>query len=91
MLGSDALIFQDYERPVIVTGYDPEGPTKTAKTVSGAVAYDDPEDESTKILIINQAILIPSIKHNLLCPMQLRLNDIIVNETPKFLCEAPTD
>jgi hypothetical protein len=42
VLGCDALILLDYNRPVIVEGYDPSLGTKTYTTVSGVLAYDDP-------------------------------------------------
>ena len=86
VLGKNSLIFQDFGRTVSVTGYDPEGPVNSAEVVSGAIAYDDPSDGNTIILIIHQAIKIETLDNNLLCPMQLRLNDVIVNDTPKFLC-----
>jgi hypothetical protein len=40
---------------------------------------------------INQAIHIPQLDHHLLCPMQCRVNDVIVDDTPKFLTSDPTD
>jgi hypothetical protein len=42
VLGCDALILLDYDRPVIVEGYDPSLGTKTFTTGSRALAYDDP-------------------------------------------------
>ena len=42
VLGRDALIFLDYDRPVVVEGNDPSLGTKTYATVIGALAYDDP-------------------------------------------------
>jgi hypothetical protein len=42
-------------------------------------------------LVINQAIHIPHLHHHLLCPMQCRVNDVIVDNTPKFLTSDPTD
>jgi hypothetical protein len=42
-------------------------------------------------LIIHQAIHIPHLDHHLLCPMQCRVNDVIVNDLPKFLASDPTD
>ena len=59
--------------------------------MSGALAYDNPSDGNTIILVIHQAIKIDTLDNNLLCPMQLRLNDVIVNETPRFLCRNVTD
>ncbi len=70
VLGHDALIVLDYNRPVIVEGYDPSLGTKTYATVSGVLAYDDPVTGVVYHLVINQAIHIPHLDHHLLCPMQ---------------------
>jgi hypothetical protein len=43
------------------------------------------------ILIVHQAIKLPYLPHNLLNPIQMRLNDVVVNETPKFQCASPTN
>ncbi len=42
-------------------------------------------------MIINQAIYVPHLDHHLLCPMQCRVNDVILDEPPKFLAIKPTD
>jgi hypothetical protein len=42
-------------------------------------------------LIINQALHIPHLDHHLLCPMQCRVNDVTLNDLPKFLAANPTD
>ncbi len=55
VLGSDALILFDYDRPVIVEGYDPSLGTKTYATVSGALPYDDPVNGKVYHLVVNQA------------------------------------
>ena len=91
VLGRDALILLDYERPVNVQGYDPTLGSTTYATVSGALAYDDPQTGEVYHLVINQAIHIPHLDHHLLCPMQCRVNDVIVDETPKFLAHDPTE
>ena len=91
-LGSNSLIVQVYDRPINVSGYNPSGPVnKDLKTVSAALAHNDPVSGETLILMVNQAISIPDISHNLLSPMQLRLNDVVVNEVPRFLTEDVTD
>ncbi len=66
VLGHDALILLDYDRPVIVEGYDPSLGTKTYATISGALAYDDPVNSEIYHLVINQAIHIPHLDHHLL-------------------------
>ena len=93
VVGRHALVFHDFDRPVNVTGYD-EGKGTTeedCKTVSAALAYDDPRTGEVIILVVHQAILIPHLEINLLCPMQLRINDVKISEVPKFLTDNPTD
>jgi hypothetical protein len=41
------------------------------------------------IMIVHQAINLLHLHHNLLNPIQMRLNDGVVNETPKFQCVNP--
>jgi hypothetical protein len=72
-------------------GYDESLGSKTYQTVSGVVAYDDPQTGRMLHLIINQAIPIPHFHHHLLCPMQCCVNDVTVNDLPKFLAANPTD
>ena len=90
-VGAHALILRDHGKNIEVTGYDAKDGGRFFQTVSAAVAYDDPKLGRPIILVINQCIHIPTIKHNLLCPMQLRVNDIKVNDVPKFLSDEPTD
>ena len=87
-IGSNALVTHDFDRPINVSGYDPNGPiNRNLRTVSAALAYDDALSGETVILVIHQAILIPDLAHNLLSTMQLQLNDVIVNDVP--VIEAP--
>ncbi len=91
VLGHDALIFLDYDRPVIVEGYDPSLGTKTYATVSRALVYDDPTTGKVYHLVINQAIHTPHLDHHLFCPMQAQVNDVIVDDAPEFLMSDSTD
>jgi hypothetical protein len=90
MVGMEVVTFQDFERPLNVSGYDPKGPVAVdLKMVSTGMAYDLPGSGKVVILILHQAINLPHLPHNLLNPMQMRLNDVVVNETPKFQCANP--
>jgi hypothetical protein len=91
VLGQHALMTLDYNRPVSIMGYDASLGTHTYKTVSGVIAYTDPTTGRTLHLVINQAIHKPHLDHHLLCPMQCRMNDVTVDETPKFLAPQPTE
>jgi hypothetical protein len=79
------------DRTIVVEGYVPSLGTKTYATVSGGLAYDDAATGKVYHLVINQAIHIPHLDHHLLCPMQCQVNDVIVNDMPKFLTSDPTD
>ncbi len=91
VLGCDALILHDNMRPVRIQGYDPSLGTIQYNTVSGVLAYDHPNSGETYHLVVNQVIHIPHLDHHLLCPMQCRVNDVTVNETPKFLAQDLTE
>jgi hypothetical protein len=84
VVGKDALIFNDFDSEVNLSGYDPSGETTSLKTVSAALGYVIPEPGKNVLLIIHQAISLPTLDHNLLSTMQMRFHSVIVNETPKF-------
>jgi hypothetical protein len=48
------------------------------------MGYTIPESGQTLLLIAHQSIFSPTLSHNLFSTMQIRLHDVIVNETPKF-------
>jgi hypothetical protein len=82
--GKEALVFNYCYREVTVTGCDPEGETQSLRIISAALGYTIPQSGKTVLLIVHQSILIPTLNTNLLRTIQLRLHDVIVNETPKF-------
>ena len=61
------------------------------RIVSAAIAYDRLDNGETIILVINQAIEIPTMENNLLCLMQMRVNGVSVNDTPKVLVDSPDE
>jgi hypothetical protein len=90
-LGSEVMEITDYQKTVTVTGFDPTIASMSLRIISAALAYDSPESGETVILLVHQAIYNPNVQYNLLCPLQLRTNDVTVNERPKFLTVNPTD
>ena len=52
--------------------------------VDVAMAFDDPITTRTSILIMRNALYIPSMGHNLIPPFILREAGLYVDETPKF-------
>ena len=85
------LIIHDFHRPMNVYGYKEDVGGVKCKTVSGVIAYDHPANGETYCLIIHQALLIPGMTANLLSTMQLRDNDIRVNDEPKHMVPTPTN
>ena len=85
-----ALIIHDYETPTMVYGYDGKR-GRSLKIVDAVVGYTDASTGDKWMLVINQALLVPGLRHPLLCSNQLRANDIRVNDEPKHLVLNPTD
>jgi hypothetical protein len=53
-----------------------------------AMVYDDPRMGVTYILVMRNALLIPTINHNLVPPFLVREAGLFLDKTPK--CQAPT-
>ena len=75
---------------MIVIDYDPQLGSRDFKTVSALLEYSHPLSGQIYHLVIHQAIQIPNLDHHLLCPMQCRVNEIAINDVPKFLMKTPT-
>jgi hypothetical protein len=88
--GKEVLVFNDFDREVTVIGWDPEGETQSLRIVSAALGYTIPKSGKTVLLIVHQRIFSPTLNHNLLSTMHMRLHEVLVNETPKFRCLKPT-
>jgi hypothetical protein len=91
-IGKHCLIIHETSRYVDVTPFHPSLPNlKGCPIISGALAYDDPETGATHIMVIHQAIYFDHLENNLISPMQLRMNDLSIDECPKFLSPVPSD
>ena len=91
VVGKHALVVHEHNRMVNVFSYDPKSKGKPAKIVDALVKYVDPFTGAESLIMINQAIHVDYLDHNLICPMQCRLNGVTVNDTPKFLTDNPTE
>ena len=85
-----ALIIEDYDVPVTVTGYAKGIGDRTVSTVTAVVAYDG-YDGKTYYLHIHNALLIDKLHANLLCPMQLRDRGLRINDEPKHMVPTPSE
>jgi hypothetical protein len=86
------MIINKSDRQVSVTQFIKSlGSIQKVPIITAAIAYDDPRSGKVFVLVIHQALSFPEMKGCLLCPMQMRLNDVVLNERPKFLTAHPTD
>ena len=53
-------------------------------------SYTYPMTWITYHLVINQEIDIPHLYHHICCPIQCRVNGVIINDTPRSLTNEPT-
>ena len=91
-VGGGVLIVNTTERTARVTPFlSSLGSVSKVPIVTAAIAYDDPRTGEVHILLIHQALHFPQMENCLLCPMQLRMNDVELNERPKFLTGTPTE
>ena len=91
VLGGGCLLIHDTGRRVDVSGFESSLGSLTLPIVTGAVAYDHPVTGKVYILVFHQAIHCRSMANHLICPMQCRVNDVVINDVPKICLRNPDD
>ena len=76
----------DYDCPVNVQGYDPTLGVKECYTISGTLAYTHPFTGIRYHLVIHQAVHMPELRHQFLCPMQSQVDGVTITEYPSIYC-----
>ena len=91
VLGRHSYIFESTGKSCNVSPFmDGLGVAKNVPIVNGAVAYDCPYSRETYVLVVRNALHIPSMENNLIPPFIMRQGRVIVNDVPKFQCKDPT-
>ena len=91
--GLNALITRTHDingipKKVNVQAFDTIlGSVKDILLVNDAHAYDCPHTGAVIIRKVNQAMHITTMENSLLCVMRMRLNDVKIEDCPKFLTE----
>ena len=92
VVGKHAFILQESGRTAEVNPFSPDcGTLQEVPIVDAVVAYDCPYSLKTYILVIMNALHIPSMEHNLLPPFILREAGVEVNDVPKIQVMDPTE
>jgi hypothetical protein len=92
LVGKNALFVHVSNKKVNATEFDPTlGKVKDLDLLSAALSYDCPDTGETVILMAHQAVHVPTMTNDLLCPTQMRVNEIGIQECPKFLTQQHLD
>ena len=67
------------------------GSVSNIDVCTAALSYDDPNTGNATLLILHQCLHVPGLRHNLLCPMQLRHNGVLVNDCPRHCMTEPDE
>jgi hypothetical protein len=91
VLGRHSFIFESTGQTCTVKPFSSElGQANNVPIVDGAIAYDDPYTGETFLLLIRNALYIPSMDVNLIPPFIMRAGGVIVNDVLKIHCSNPT-
>ena len=85
VLGKECFVFESTGQTCNVKPFDPAlGTALDVPIVDAAIAYDCPFTHETYILIIRNALHIPSMRYNLIPPFIMREGGFKVNDIPKM-------
>ena len=70
--GKHAYIIAETGKKVDVSPFTPDYKPLTVPLVDAMVKYDNPYDRKTYILVLRNALYVPSMDHNLIPPFMLR-------------------
>ena len=91
VLGEGAKVVKQTGRVVSVRGFSDElGHPIRVQVVDGILKYECDVTGKEYILIIRNALHMPSLKNHLIPPFMMRLASVEVNECPKFLAKQPS-
>jgi hypothetical protein len=89
VVGSGAQVLVDRIRTCEVSPYSPDYEPMEVPLVDAAVRYD--RNGKVYILLIQNALYVPSLDHNLLPPFMMREAGVIVKDAPKIQLEDPSN
>jgi hypothetical protein len=91
VVGSQAYIISDTGRMADVNPFTPDYESMLIPIVDAAVRYECPYDGKTYILVVRNALHVPSMRNNLIPPFIMREAGIRVSDTPKIQVIEPTE
>jgi hypothetical protein len=91
VVGRHAYIISDTGRIADVNPFTPDYDSMQVPIVDAAVQYECPYNGQTYILVIRNALHVPSMRNNLIPPFVMREAGIQVMDTPKIQVNEPTE
>jgi hypothetical protein len=90
VVGRNAYVISDTGKVADVSPFTPDYKSMQIKVVDAAVQYECPYTGTSYILVLRNALHVPSMRHNLLPPFILRQAGLNVKEVPKIHVDEPT-
>ena len=84
VLGSNFLPVHDFEISVDLSTWDVRDISFECPTISRFIAYDHQISEKFYILVYHKVINCEILANHLMCPMQICMEGVNINEIPKF-------
>ena len=84
VLGRNAYILSYTGATAEVNAFTPDHAAMTIQIVDAAVQYECAYNGIMYIMVIRNALYVPSMQHNLMPPFMIREAVIVVNDTPKI-------
>ncbi len=91
VVGRDAFVLATLDKNCEVSPFTPDYKPMVVPLVDAAVRYDCPFTGKTVILVLRNALHVPTMDHNLVPPFMLREAGIQVNDTPKIQLSDPSE
>ena len=90
VVGREALVVEQSGKTVEVSPFTPDYKPIKVEVVNAMIQCDSPLGCKEYMLVIQNALRVPSMSNNLIPPFIMRENGIMVNECAKIHCEDPT-
>ena len=84
VLGSNFLTVHDSEILVDVYGYNASDGSVKCPNISRDIKYDHPMSGKFYMLVRHKVIHCPRLANQLMCPMQIQISGVRINELPNF-------
>ena len=90
VVGKNAFVMADTGHTVEVSAFTPDYEPMMVPIVDAAVLYECPFKGTSHILVIRNALHVPTMTNNLIPPFVMREAGVIVNERPKIHSDEPS-